>query len=566
MRPVFTLNARAFLLSVAAATLLTTSVYADCSYELFNIASVKGTSVGDFIDQISDECGMSVIVTDSEAENILKKQMNKTYLKNLTINEVLDLIVKENGLQYSLQNNVLKIAYLTTKTYQIDYIGGERKGEASTNIRLSSNTGSSAGSTGSTSGAAPTAGASGSASSTSSGASSESGTNIKSTDEVTFWNKLDEEIKSILNRPEDNYTQNKATDQNISDVHNVYINKSAGLVTVTATNKQMQRLDKYIADLEKKMQTQVMIDVKIYSVTFSDASSTGIDWSQLYALQNIDMTFDYQNTNKVTTYTSTALNTGTEFSTFPLTGDGNNVGSIFRLGAKGSLKEVIKFLKTQGDVHAVSNPKILTLNNQQALITSGTELFYKTTSSTAASSGGGAAIGGATDVISSVFAGVLLDITPEISNDGSITLRINPSISDVASQLSANNSDRKMPPDLSRRQMSSVVTVKDGSTVIMGGLIGTKNDMTGNKIPLLGDIPVLGWLFKSEGVTKKTEEMVIIIEPHIVKRDGSNVSLSDLGYSRMGTSIEKEAIEHKATMKQSDAEIKQLKALTENSK
>jgi general secretion pathway protein D len=208
----------------------------------------------------------------------------------------------------------------------------------------------------------------------------------------------------------------------------------------------------------------------------------------------------------------------------------------------------------------------LTLNNQQALITSGTELFYKTTSSTAASSGGGAAIGGATDVISSVFAGVLLDITPEISNDGSITLRINPSISDVASQLSANNSDRKMPPDLSRRQMSSVVTVKDGSTVIMGGLIGIKNDMTGNKIPLLGDIPVLGWLFKSEGVTKKTEEMVIIIEPHIVKRDGSNVSLSDLGYSRMGTSIEKEAIEHKATMKQSDAEIKQLKALTENSK
>ncbi len=559
MRPVFTTNARAFLLSVAAATLLTTSSYADCTYELFNIASVKGTSVGDFIDQISDECGMSVIVTDEEAENILKKQMNKTYLKNLTINEVLDLIIKENNLQYTLQNNVLKIAYLTTKTYQIDYINGERKGEGSTNIRLSSNTGTSAGGTG---GAAT--GGTGTQSGATASASSESGTNISSKDEVKFWSDLDNEIKSILNRPEDSYRQNNALDQNSSDVHHIYINQSAGLVTVSATSKQLQRLDKYIADLQKKMQTQVMIDVKIYSVTFEDGSSTGIDWSQLYALQNIDLTFDYQNTNKVTTYTSTALNTGTAFSTFPLS-DGNNVGSIFRLGAKGSIKEIIKFLKTQGDVQAVSNPKILTLNNQPALITSGTELFYKTKNSSTLA-GGSTGTTTQDEVVSSVFAGVLLDITPEISSDGSITLRINPSISDVASQLATDNATRSMPPDLSRRQMSSVVTVQDGNTIIMGGLIGTKNDMSGNKVPLLGDIPGVGWLFKSEKVTKKTEEMVIIIQPHIVKKDGSNMNLSDLGYSRMGSSIAKDDIARKAMVKQADDEVKQLEELTKNSK
>jgi general secretion pathway protein D len=560
MRPVFTLNARAFLLSTVTAALLSTSAYADCTYELFNIASVKGTSIGEFIDQISDECGMSVVVTDSEAENILKKQMNKTYLKNLTINEVLDLIIKENNLQYSLQNNVLKISYLTTKTYQIDYISGERSGIGSTNIRLSSNTGAAAGG-----GAATGGGTGGGTGAATTGASSESGINISSKDEVKFWFDLNNEINSILNRPEDNYTQNKAEDQNSSDVHNVYINKSAGMVTVTATNKQIQRLDKYIADLEKKMQTQVMIDVKIYSVTFSDGSSTGIDWSQLYALQNIDMTFDMQNTNQVSKYTSTALNTGTAFTEFIANGAGNSVGSIFRLGAKGSLKEVIKFLKTQGNVHSVSNPKILTLNNQPALITSGTELFYKTKNSSTLA-GGSTGTTTQDEVVSSVFAGVLLDITPEISNDGSITLRINPSISDVASQLSADNATRSMPPDLSRRQMSSVVTVRDGSTVIMGGLIGTKNDITGNKIPLLGDIPGLGWLFKSEGVTKKTEEMVIIIEPHIVKKDGSNLNLSDLGYSRMGSSLEKDAIERKAILKQSTTEITQLKEMTENSK
>ena len=145
-----------------------------------------------------------------------------------------------------------------------------------------------------------------------------------------------------------------------------------------------------------------------------------------------------------------------------------------------------------------------------------------------------------TEVVSSVFSGVLLDITPEISNDGSITLRINPSISETASQLSVDNATRSMPPDLSRRQMSSVISVKDGSRVILGGLINTKNIQDDNKVPLLGDIPVLGYLFKREGMSKRTEEIVIIIEPHIVKKEKDSLSLGDLGYTRLGKQIEEE--------------------------
>lgn len=561
-------HTRAFMLSIATAALLSPTMQAaDCTYELFNISSAKGTSVGDFIDQLSDECGMSVIVSDAQAEDILKKPMNKTFLKNLTINEVLDLIIKENNLQYTLQNNVLKISYLTTKTYQIDYIIGERKGEGSTNIRLSSNTGTNAGSTsGQTSSTINSKTASGS------GSSSESGTNITSKDEVKFWNDLDSEIKNILSRPEDDYRQKQlstttdAKDQNIQnneDVHNVYINRAAGLVTVTATGKQLQRLDRYIDDLQKKMQTQVMIDVKMYSVVFSDGATTGIDWTQLYALQNIDIGFNQYNTHNIETFTgsSSSSSGGSSNIIAPInsvTGAANSNMSIFQLGAKGHIGEVIKFLKTQGDVYAISNPKILTLNNQPALITSGTELFYKTIN-TSTLAGGTTGEQAKTEVVSSVFSGVLLDITPEISTDGSITLRINPSISDVASQLSTDNSTRSMPPDLSRRQISSVVTVQDGSTIIMGGLINTKNDTSTNKVPLLGDIPGLGWMFKHEGMTKKTEEMVLVIEPHIVKRDGSNVKIADLGYSHIATAIEKEALEKSEQSKQQREEINEMK-------
>lgn len=549
-------HTRAFMLSVATAALLSPTLQADCTYELFNISSVKGTSVGEFVDQLSEECGMSVIVTDEEAEAVLKRPMNKTFLKNLTINEVLDLIIKENNLQYTLQNNVLKVSYLTTKTYQLDYIIGERKGEGSTNIRLSSNTGQPAGQTS----------GSGTASASGSGSSSESGTNISSKDEVKFWNDLDSEIKNILSRPEDDYRQKtNMTDNNTSDdLHNVYINKGAGLVTVTATAKQMKRLDQYIIDLQKKMSTQVMIDVKMYSVVFSDGSTTGIDWSQLYALQNIDIGFNQYNTHNVTSFegSGSSSSSGAPSNIIApittLTGVPNANMSIFQLGIKGHLGEVLKFLKTQGDVYAISNPKILTLNNQPALITSGTELFYKTTS-TSTLAGGTTGQQATSEVVSSVFSGVLLDITPEISNDGSITLRINPSVSDVASQLSTDNSTRSMPPDLSRRQISSVVTVKDGSTIIMGGLINTKNDVSSNKVPLLGDIPGLGWLFKHEGITKKTEEMVIVIEPHIVRKDGSNLKISDLGYTHIGTAIEKESIEKSELSKKQTEEVNEMK-------
>lgn len=542
MKLVFKPTTRALLLSVTAAVFLATPLSADCTYELFNISSVKGTSVGEFIDQISDECGMSVIVADSEAENILKKQMNKTYLKNLTINEVLDLIIKENNLQYSLQNNILKISYLTTKTYNIDYIISQRKGTGSANITLSSNTSTSAAGSSSSS-------SSGSSSSSSGGggASSQSGTNITSSDEVQFWEILDKELESVLNRPEDSYTAKIPM-----------INKNAGLVTVSATGTQIKRLDNYLNELQKKMQTQVLIDVKMYSVVFTDGSSTGIDWSQLYALQNIDLSFDYQSTKDVTKYTSTALNTGTEITESLLPNGRNGGASIFRLGASGSLKEVIKFLKTQGDVYAISNPKILTLNNQPALITAGTELFYKTKSSSTLA-GGSTGTTSESEMISSVFSGVLLDITPEISTDGSITLRINPSISDTVGSVSSDNTNRSMPPDLSRRQMSSVISVQDGSRVILGGLINSKNVNDGNKVPLLGDIPYLGYLFKSESMSKRTEEIVIIIEPHIVKKDGSNLGLSDLGYNRLAPAIEKEKLTKSEEVKSDIKDVKEMK-------
>jgi general secretion pathway protein D len=524
-------HARTFILSVATAALLAPSVHADCTYELFNIASVKGTTIGDFIDQLSEECGMSIIIADPEAEKTLAKPMNKTFLKNLTINEVLDLIIKENNLQYTLQNNILKVSYLQTKTYNLDYIISERKGSGSTDIVLSSSNKSSK----STNQTAMVAG--GAATSTTGGAmgatrqtGSQSGMKITSIDEVQFWDTLSNELENILNRPEDTYK-----------TQTPIINKNAGMVTVTATGTQIQRLDQYLKDLQKKMQYQVLIDVQMYSVSLNNGSTTGIDWSQIYALQNIKLNFDLANQNNVSPFTPTmGTSTTSTFGTIGGIATGASTAKLFQMSGGGSLNQVINFLKTQGNVNALSNPKILTLNNQPALITVGTELFYKIQNVTTLGGVSAGTSNTVTDnVIDSVFSGILLDITPEISDDNTITLKINPSISEAGSDVvRASDGTRSVPPDLTRRQLSSVITVKDGSRVILGGLINTKMVDNGNKVPLLGDIPGIGYLFKTEGKSKLTEELVVIIEPHIIKKEGSDLSLSNLGYSRLDEEVD----------------------------
>ena len=441
-----------------------TSLLADCTYELFNISSTKGTKIADFIDQLSDECEFSVIVTDTQAENILKSPLNKTHIKNLTINEVLDLVLKENNLTYTIENNILKISYLNTKIFNIDYILSQRKGVGSTDVTLSSSA-SSTGTSGSTGGSAmgnsSGTGASGSSGSGSAsakhGSTANSGIKIESTDEVIFWTQLDAELRLILNRPEDKYV-----------AEDPVINKNAGLITVTATQEQLNRLSDYLDKLQKKVKLQVLIDVQLLTVTMSKSKSTGIDWSQLYKLQNVNVKVAYTTNHAV----------------------GDSYVSVSSAGI--SLDQVIKFLKTQGDVSSISNPKVLTLNNQPALVTVGTEYFYTIDQSTNQATSGGTSTT-QNQIISSVFAGVLLDITPEISDNDMVTLKVNPSISSTVENMSAStSSSRTAPPDLNRQQLSSVVTVKDGNRIILGGLIQTSDSKQNNRIPLLGDIPILG--------------------------------------------------------------------------
>jgi len=473
--------------------LVSTTAYASCSSELFSIKSVKDTKIIDFVNQLSDECGFSIIVTDPNTEIFLQNKLNKINLKDLTIDEVLNIILSENNLSYTLENHLLKISYLSTKVFEIDYILSQRKSSGSTDVTLSSNSTLQGGI---------------SQTRAVSSSSAQTGSKIESIDEVRFWEELDTEFQSILNRPHDTYKAGAPI-----------INKNAGLVTVTATQKQMKRFEKYLQRLQDKVQLQVLIDVQLLSVTMAEGKTTGIDWKQLYALQNFDISIKHLTSKNANAFDANAI---------------DGTAHVIKIQGESKLDQVVKFLQTQGNVNSISNPKVLTLNNQPALITAGTEYFYKLTSTETLAGGTGAGAQSSNENIQSVFAGVLLTITPEISDNKTITLKINPSLSETTTDInSQDNTNREMPPDLNRRQLSSVVTVKDGNRIVLGGLINTRNTIESNKVPLLGDIPILNYFFKYEEKVKTVEELVIIIEPHIIHKSKNTVSLSDLGYEGM---------------------------------
>jgi len=256
MSKTLTIRLHKSILKICCAILLISTVSsADCQYQLFNITTANHAKIRTVIDQLSQDCQFTLIVRSKYASHKLNQRLNQTYIKNMTLDEVFNLILSKHNLFYTFNNNTLTISYLKTKTFNINYILSQRKGTGSTDITLGSNNSSSnSGLLGSTQ--------SSNSQSQSGTSQTSSGISITSTDEVEFWKNLDTQLKGVLNRPEDSYT-----------AQSPIINKNAGLITVTATKNQLDRLSTYLNRLQKKVQLQVLINVQLLTVTMSQSKT-----------------------------------------------------------------------------------------------------------------------------------------------------------------------------------------------------------------------------------------------------------------------------------------------------
>jgi general secretion pathway protein D len=493
-----------YLLSILLILGLTTVASArNCEARAFNIKVATKVSSYDILNQLSSECGFSMLSIDSVANDKLNEKLYGINIYNMKLDDIFKLLISSKGLQYKYDKNVLKISGLITRTFKIDYVNSERKGSSNTDISMNGDSeanrefGTTISPNSPKESNEPSLGA------------QTTGATITSSDSFKFWSTIQKELHSIINSPLDKF---KAPDP--------IINKEAGLVTVSGTASQVRRIASYLDNMMRRLHKQVTIDVKILSVRLDNSKSTGIDWSQLYNFQNV--TTNYESINsygvaKIEDNMITKWGTGQK-----------DYGKYIRLSGSMSIQNILNFLNTQGNVSSMSNPKITTMNNQPAIFSSGEQLYYKILQSVSQVSSGGSATG-QNEVVRSVFAGVLLDITPEITDNDEIILKINPSISSINGQVQTQNGVRVIPPDLKKQQMSAVVKLKDGERIVLGGLISSSKGKSVKKVPILGNLPLLGNAFKQDVTTDVKEELVIIITPHIVN-PFKKVSLKTLGY------------------------------------
>jgi len=432
----------------------------------------------DIVENMAYECRFSVKIKDDVSKKRLEEILFLVHIENYTLEDMFRFLFTQNNIfyKYNPEKSLLSISYLETKSFVVDYVNLSQNTTTSTkNI----NVGTSGSNSSSDSGDAT----SGSTSSTSDNSDS---TTVVSSSEFKFWNNLSEEIDDILYRDGDYSVKSKSI-----------INKDAGIITITGTHNQVQRIDNYLKKIKERMHKQVILEVKLVEVTYTDTKNKGIDWSKFELSVNGEA-----NTNTWATLVDSI--------------NKNGGASDANIAYNFSMSGLINFLDSYGDVNVLSTPKIMTLNNQPAVINVGNQINYGYLISSTESIDNTPA----KDLYGSgsTFIGLTLNIVPEITEAGYIILRINPVISERIDDVDILDSatNVKTAPDIRIKQLSSIVKAKNKSRVVIGGLVSYSNELKTTKVTGLGDIPILGYAFKHESNVIVKKELIIVITPTII--------------------------------------------------
>jgi MSHA biogenesis protein MshL len=347
------------------------------------------------------------------------------------------------------------------------------------------------------------------------------GTSIVTRGDSDFWSGIEADLHTLIGG---------------KPGRSVVINRQSGLVVVHAMPNELRDVAEYLEQTEHTVTRQVVLEAKIVEVDLNDGYQAGINWGSLLqrggssylvgqtAPQNGFQANPFitapQSNPYLPTYPSGGVNVQPGTSN-PVTGFVTNpISSAFTIAANfGDFNAFIQLLSSQGHTRVLSSPRVSTLHNQQAIIKAGTDEFFVTGVQS------NTVTGTATSTTQNVqltpfFSGVALDVTPQIDGDDAVILHIHPTISEVTDQtktLTVQNSVDTIPMALSQiRESDSIVRAKSGQLVIIGGLMREELDKTNYKTPVLGDIPLVGKLFRSEQTQRTTVELVILLRPIVV--------------------------------------------------
>ena len=205
------------------------------------------------------------------------------------------------------------------------------------------------------------------------------------------------------------------------------------------------------------------------------------------------------------------------------TGLGSTVSVIQnRFGGLRNLAAALEAAETEGNVKIISRPSVVTLNNVPSTIRSERILRITLPQSTNIASGTGASAAGAAVATEKVPIGIILTVTPQVSSDGYVLMNINVKSSSLAASPTST-ANGVIPFDELNREAVANVVVRDGETIVIGGILKDTSQDSESGVPYLKDIPVMGWLFKNHRVEKDFEELMVFITPRIAAGGSENL-------------------------------------------
>ena len=426
---------------------------------------LQDASLRDTLKMLSVQSGLNFVASEAVAERKLT-----LYLDNVPLSDALDKVFKVNNLSYELdpESNIFIVKDWGKPSIDLDTRVYFLKYTRVTNSRLNE---------GLSSASSSSANSSSSSSSSSSTSAPSSGSSASST---TTANGLKDVLETVL-----------------SEYGKIIEDPATNSLIITDMRSKFPIIEQLISKLDIAI-PQVMIEVEILDVDKSEVDKlgfkfTGTDWLK-YTGPNLGSNFPLSRST---------LSQG-------LFGHGGSTPSVWDMRG---LTFALDFLSTRKTTKFLARPKLFVLNNETAeLKLSANEAIG---SSTTTQGQGSASTSSAT--AERAETGVVLNLTPQISlATGEVTMILQPTVKEtVDSKISLGTQVLK---DVEERSVKSTIRVKDGATVIIGGLIRQKNPLTQTKAHFLGDIPVLGLFFRHRNTEgNSNREILVFITPRIMK-------------------------------------------------
>ena len=296
------------------------------------------------------------------------------------------------------------------------------------------------------------------------------------------------------------------------------IDKSVGMITVTAPRPLLEKVESYLESLKKELYRQVVIEAKIIEVTLQDNSKIGLDWGQVLKDFNIN--------GIVEMGTGGVLGQVWPWNPPKEPKDGANYPTtypdsfVYRVSVGAvPFSVMLNALNEQGDATVLSNPKLTVLNGQPAVLSVGKDVKYISEIESDVNADTNTTT--YTVTTDSVVQGIAFGVMASIIDDESVILHLTPITTDLVGdtieyrQVGFTGTEVGLPV-VQVREMSTMVQVNNGEMLIIGGLIASVEGKTQDFAPVVGDIPLIRYLFGVEEKRMEKKELVILLTPRII--------------------------------------------------